>query len=286
MLGSALADAETALPPAAAEIAAIGEAYVAAFNEGDAKTVSGFWLADGDYTNLSGTRYSGREKIAQLFQNYFADAKGGRLTIDSESLRFIGPDLAIEDGTSTVTPAKSGPPGSARFSNTFVRRDGKWFLASVRESALVPADRSAELGPLSWILGDWQAQSKSGEKILLSADVGPKGNFLVLRRVILAGDAPVGGGVEWIAWDASRNVIRSWSFDDDGGFGESVWTPREGGWTVESNHTLRNGAKLADAQSLTLNKDGSVTVKALKTSSNDQTPPSPEDLIFSRPKAN
>jgi hypothetical protein len=37
-------------------------------------------------------------------------------------------------------------------------------------------------------------------------------------------DAILQHGTQWIGWDPAAKQIRSWSFEADGGYGESVWT--------------------------------------------------------------
>ncbi|GAT31803.1 conserved hypothetical protein [Terrimicrobium sacchariphilum] len=266
-----------------AAIAAIGEAYVKAFNDGNAKAISAFWLPNADYIDLDGVHHKGREAITKLFADFFAANKGVQVRIDSEALSFPTPDTAVEDGLSVVTNAQGGAPSVARYSNLFVRKDGKWFLATVRETPAATSDRSTELGALGWMIGDWQAVTKQGEKVLLSVEPGPNGNFLIIRRTILSNDTPVSGSVQWIAWDASTGGVRSWDFEDDGGFGESQWKPQGDAWTVDSVHTLRNGTKLSSSQTLTPNKNGSVTVTTANLAAGDQKAGTPEDLVFTRP---
>src|SRR3954467_4343596 len=74
------------------------KAFAAAFDKGDAKAVADFWTEDGDYTDQSGKQLKGRAAVAKAFAGYFAENKGARLRIDSESLRFVTADVAIEDG--------------------------------------------------------------------------------------------------------------------------------------------------------------------------------------------
>ncbi len=279
----------SALPAARASeapdaIAKLGGAYIEAFNRGDSAAVAGFWLPNGTYTAPDGKVTAGRKAIQALFQSFFAENKGLQLAIDSESLQLVSPDVAIESGTTTVVPAKGGVPSSSRFSNTWVRTDGQWLLASVAESELPPADRSTELAPLAWLLGPWEARAKSGEKILLNVEPGPQGNYLVISRAIVTDAAQVAGGTEWIAWDPANKIIRSWSFDDDGGFGESRWSPSGDGFSLESQHTLRNGTVLNEMQSITRSEGGKVTVKSLKLTSGDAVVAPAEDLVFTRPK--
>lgn len=267
---------------APAQIAELGAAYVDAFNKGDAKAVAGFWLPEGDYIDQFGNRTDGRAAIEKLFATYFAANPGAALTIESDSLKVAG-STAVEDGSSAVLAPGDPLPSRARFANTLTLRDGRWFLASVRESRMEAPDRSRELAPLSWLLGPWEAKTPSGESVFLKVSVAPGGNFLIAERALVAGGGPVAGGSEWIGWDPTTQEIRSWSFDADGGFGTSTWKAQNASWIVESTFTLRNGSALRQIQSLTLDDKGKVTVRFIGLSADAKDLPKPEDLTFIRP---
>jgi uncharacterized protein (TIGR02246 family) len=98
-----------------AAIAKNAEAFVTAFHEGDAATLAEFWTPDGDYTTVTGRRLKGRKEIEKVYRQFFADHKNLKVRIDSDSLRFIAPDVAIEEGTSEVFSSDGGPPSRARF---------------------------------------------------------------------------------------------------------------------------------------------------------------------------
>src|SRR5262245_32988768 len=89
------------------------QAFAAAFDKGDAKAVAAFWAEDGDYTVSSGKKLKGRAAIQKSFEAFFAQNKGAKLRIDSESLRFATADVAVEDGVTEVIPADGGPPSRA-----------------------------------------------------------------------------------------------------------------------------------------------------------------------------
>src|SRR5262245_44332917 len=104
-----------------AAIATTAEAFVEAFDKGDAKAVAAFWTPSGDYIDQTGQLFKGREAIEEAFSQFFAENKGLKLGIESESLRFPTPDTAIEDGVSSVL-APDGMPSRARYTNVFVKK--------------------------------------------------------------------------------------------------------------------------------------------------------------------
>src|SRR5438445_9499716 len=121
------------------------EAFVEAFHKGDAKAVAALWTADGEYTDVTGNHVKGREAIEKAFEAFFSERKDLKVRIESLSLRFVTPDVAIEEGTSEVFAPDGGPPSRARYTNVHVKKYGQWLLGSVRDSAFTPSSNYEHL---------------------------------------------------------------------------------------------------------------------------------------------
>src|SRR5271166_2446331 len=80
------------------------KAFVDAFEKGDAKAIAAFWAEDGDYVDVNGRHLQGRPSIENAFKDFFTENKGLKLRIDVNSVRFVTPDIAIEDGITSVIP--------------------------------------------------------------------------------------------------------------------------------------------------------------------------------------
>src|SRR4029077_7619432 len=113
------------------------EAFIEAFQKGDAKAVAAFWTMDSDYTDQTGHTLKGRDAIEGAFKKQFAATKGAKLRITATSLRFLKDDIAIEDGTTELVYGNDAPPTTARYTAIHVKQDGNWYLASVREAVYV-----------------------------------------------------------------------------------------------------------------------------------------------------
>src|ERR1700736_3939556 len=159
-------------------IAKQGEAFVEAFHKGDAKAVAAFWAPDGDYIDHTGLELKGRAAIEKALAAMFAANKGLKVRIDGASLRFVTPDVAIEDGTTEVFPPGGGSPSKARFTNVHVKKDGKWLLSSVRESAFVPPGNFRHLSGLAWAIGKWAGEADHGVMERLSVAWSDNQNFI------------------------------------------------------------------------------------------------------------
>src|SRR5260370_38792538 len=81
-------------PQEEAAIAKTAEAFVEAFQKGDAKAVAAFWMPDGDYVDPTGRVLLGRSAIEKDFEELFAENKGLKLRIKVASLKFPTPATA------------------------------------------------------------------------------------------------------------------------------------------------------------------------------------------------
>jgi uncharacterized protein (TIGR02246 family) len=230
-------------PKDEAAIAANAEAFVAAFQKGDAKAVAAFWAPEGTYTDLTGRQMKGREAIEKVFTELFATNKGLRVGISSESLQFITPEVAVEEGVTEVFPADGGPPSRARFSNVHVKKNGQWLLSTVKDSAFDPPSNYEHLRGLEWAIGEWASESTQGAVEHISLSWTETRNFIIGSFSTTVKDVSVGSAKQWIGWDPQAKRIRSWSFDDTGAFGEGTWTNDGDKWVIKSTTVLQDGKK-------------------------------------------
>lgn len=248
--GSAIA--ETAKSDAAeAAILKHAQAFVDAFAKADAKALAAFWTPDGDYVDQTGRRLKGRDEIEKAFAEMFSQNNGLTLRVDVDSIRMVTPDVAVEDGVTSVIPADGSPPSRTRYSIVHVKKDGEWSLESVREAAYAPPSQYEHLRAVEWLIGDWVDEAESGEMARVSLDWTDNQNFILGSFTSSINDIAVAGGTQWIGWDASRNQIRSWTFESSGGFGEGTWSPDGDKVVIKSTSVLQDGGKLAATQTIT-----------------------------------
>jgi len=221
------------------------QAFIAAFNNGDAKAVAGFWTPDGDYTDQIGRKYKGRAALEKLYTKVFAEAKGAKLTIHVASIRLVTPDVAIEEGITEVTPADGGPPTAAAFTAVGVKKDGEWYFESVHDSIARPPSNAERFEDLEWLIGEWTGEETKGESARSSYAWAENKNFIVSNFATTLSGVPVVGGTQWIAWDAVEKQIRSYSFYSGGGIGEGIWTNNGKSWNIKTTAKAANGKRLS-----------------------------------------
>lgn len=238
--------------PTQAEITKTAQAFVEAFHKGDAKAVSEMWAPDGDFVDLEGRVMKGRPAIEKDFTELFKENKGLKLRIDVASVRFVSPETAIEDGTTTVLAPDGSSPSRARYTNVLVKKDGKWLLSSVREAPYIAPTQKDNLRGLEWMLGEWVDPATEGHVAHAVFEMSPDRNFIIAMRAVEVDGAYLDNGTQRIAWDPAAKQIRSWSFEPDGGFGDGVWTKNaDDTWTVKTNSTLQSGHKVSATTTVT-----------------------------------
>lgn len=259
------------------------QAFLEAFNKGDAKAVAEFWTPEGDYVDEVGHRYKGRTAIEKLYEKVFAARKGAKLSIIVTSARHVTPDVAIEDGITEVTEPDGGPPTAAAFSAVLVKKDGEWYFESVRESFVRPPSNADHFEDLAWLIGDWAGETK-GESGTASYSWAENQNFIVSRFATTLNGIPVVGGTQWIGWDAIEKQVRSWTFYSGGGFGEAVWTKEGDRWTIKTTARLANGKKASATNVLTRRDADHLTWQVTELTVDGMSMPDPAPLKLKRVK--
>ena len=140
------------------------ESYVEAFNRRDAKALAAHWSPDGVYTSrVSGEQIVGRQSLEAEFAAQFEDFEDARVEVKVDSIDFISPNVALEQGTATVIGPNETPDKSS-YSAVHVKRDGKWLIDRVSEEdeedeAPKIVSHYEQLKDLEWMIGKWVDQA-------------------------------------------------------------------------------------------------------------------------------
>jgi uncharacterized protein (TIGR02246 family) len=249
------------------------EQFIAAFNKGDARAVAAFWTEDATYVDQVGQEYSGRPEIEKLYAKVFAARKGAKLAIHVTGSKMVTPEVMLNDGVTEVMPTDGGPATTARFAAVLVKRDGDWYLQSVRDSVVTPPSNATHLDDLEWLIGEWAGESDKGESGNASFSWAENQNFIVSEFNTTLNGLPVYGGTQWIGWDAIDKQIRSWSFYSGGGFGEAVWTKDGNKWSVKTTARTADGRKASATNIVTKSDDDHLTWQMTRLTVDGKTMP-------------
>ena len=238
-----------------AAIQALVAEFVRAFNAGDAQAVAALFADDARVVSEEGRSITGRAAIEQRFAEGFESAPGRTIAIETESLRMLGSDAAIEEGVAVVTtPAENGGDARAersRFLATYVKRNGKWLQEGIHDFQAIDEHSAHErLKELEWLVGEWVDEDDEGE-VHTVCEWSEDGSFLLRRYRLKVQGEFVMSGVQRIGWDPRRKQFRSWVFDSEGGFSDGLWARDGDRWIVKTDGVLQDGRSVSATNVIT-----------------------------------
>ncbi len=215
--------------------------FVTAFNAGDAKAIGALWATDAQYTDESGLVFQGRAAIENEYAELFKAHSGATIAVTIESVRFLGPEIAIEKGIAKVK-AGADPETAARYTVVHAKRDGKWTMVVGRDNPYVEVANGDYLKDLAWLIGEWSAGSNERGLRIKFEWIAQK-NFIKSTFIAVKDGQETMTGAQVIGWNPKLGHIVSWHFDAQGGFGNDAWTKEGSNWTVEARGVLRDGSE-------------------------------------------
>lgn len=278
-------DASAAAPSAEEQaLRQSGDAYVKAFNQHDAKATAELYTPDAEYIDESGVTTLGRGEIEAGLKVYFQSNPDCQLELTVLSIRVIAPNVAIEDGLTTITATKTAKPVTTRYTAVHSKTAGKWLLASVRDTTLrQEAEHRSRLTEFEWMQGEWVHDGPDAS-VLFECYPIASGNFLVRDfSVHFAGREAITGS-QRIGWDAQAGKFKSWIFDSDGGFAEGYWHRDGASWVLKVTGVTSKGQSASSTSIYTFENAHTMTVQSLDHEiAGVEFPDSPPVKIVRRP---
>jgi uncharacterized protein (TIGR02246 family) len=236
------AAAESAAEPASNEkaIRATADDFSNAFNRADAKALAALWTENGSLADDGGQIFRGRKAIEDQYAAFFKEHPGLRMEIAVKSIEFPAADVAVEDGVAQAVDKNGDSPAASRYTAVHVLRDGKWLMASVRESNIDAPSNLGRLQQLQWLVGNWETKSE-GATIHTKIRWIANRSFLQRTFSVQRDGLTTSSGVQIVGWEPQAGRVQSWSFDSSGGHGTGVWTPTPQGWRIQTNGVLVDG---------------------------------------------
>ena len=237
-------------------------AYIAALTAGDLDAAMAFWDEDADYIADDGTVTRGKAAITALFKAT-PRVKGTKYDGKTTSLKFLRNEIALQDGSLTVTDP-DGTAETSRYAVVWTKAGGKWLLSSVRdlpaEVVEVPSAAYPQLKALEWLVGEWAGEGAADIK--LTARWAENKAFLLMEYTVQRPGADALTVIQRIGWDPHNGLVRSWVFDSQGGFGEGYWSRTGKVWTVGSSGILPDGGTGEATNTYEFKDDNSFVWKA------------------------
>jgi len=274
--------AEAARAADAAAIRAAAESYREALEKGDASRLASLWAPEGDIVDDAGNVLLGRDTTALVGGEPTGPKPEFRIT--ETKLRFLCADAAIEDGTVEVR-LPGGGTIAGHFAAVWVKHDGAWKLAAIREARTPDAEGSGDLQELDWMVGDWQSVAATaadptgaaapvadagGDPITLAVHWNQTRTFLLREMRIppppgAPADAPTLDVSQQIGWDPLARQVRGWAFGSDGSHGESTWIREGDAWIARTVSVRPDGRKTSTLTVYSPDGPDRCTVQSLPT---------------------
>jgi uncharacterized protein (TIGR02246 family) len=219
-------------------------ALAAGFGKGDAKAVAALFTPDGEYTDDDGTTVRGRAALEKDYAEFFTKSPGASVEVDVDGVRFPSRDTAVVDAHFKVRRAK-GEQVVSRGSILYAREDGKWLVAILREWG----GDGLSLRDLEFLIGTWETK-QPGTTVSTRYEWTANKSFIRCHFTV-AHDVKSVGGVQMIGKDPATGGLRVWTFEDNGGIGDSEITRDGKKWVFTARGTTADGRVLTATNLLT-----------------------------------
>ena len=245
------------------------QAFARAFEKGDAQAVGALFTEEAEYIDEDGAPVRGRAALAKAYTDFFAKRQELKAEAKTEKVRFLGKDTAVEEGTFTVK-AKTTPANASRYSALYVRQDGRWLMALLKEWG-DETTNAPSLQDLAWLIGTWESEG-TDLKASTTYEWADNKAFIRARYSIVPkkDGEKASSGTQVIGVDPGSGVIRAWLFDSEGGIGESFWTHDGERWVIDSAGTLADGSETTAQNFLTRTGDDGFTWRSVKRTLNGE----------------
>lgn len=225
-------------------------AFVQSYNAHQVDTLAALFAPDARMIFRDGTEVDGREQIKKTFEAAFQASPKSKLSVVVDSIRFITPDVAVEEGTTNSFPDGETLTARSRYTVVHLKKDGKWQMLSVRTVEEESLSAYGELQPLEWLVGEWVDEGRA-ERVEAEIYWDENKSFLLEDFQVIREGEVVLKGTQRIGWDPQAKQIRSWTFDSAGGFGEATWAQVEDRWVVKAKAVLADGSSASATRTLT-----------------------------------
>jgi uncharacterized protein (TIGR02246 family) len=224
--------------------------FVKAYNAGDAKAVAALFMERGEIVNEEGESVQGQAAIEQAFAEIFKAHPKSQIKVTIQSIRFVSPTVAMEDGTSTVTHPSGERAEQNRYSVVHVKQEGGWRMASARDLPDEEASASEEIKQLGGLIGEWVSESPS-ELVIASYRWADDRRSILSEFKVQIGGRPARSGSERIAWDPLTKKLHCWVVNSEGGLAEGAWTRNGNQWLIKMSGVTGDGKPASSTNVLT-----------------------------------
>jgi uncharacterized protein (TIGR02246 family) len=224
------------------EFQSLESQFTAAFDKADEEGLLALFAPDCEVIDEAGTLHQGKDEIRDMIKTFFGQFPGAKIHINPETVRSLGSQLMVEEGTRLIAAGNDGSnQASLRYMTLYTKVDGKWLIASIRDFDNQPPHTVHDhLEPIGWLVGDWV--NEGTDAIVKINFQWTEDKFYLLGEYQVHVDGEVVRKTsQRLGWDPLKQRIRSWTFDSDGGFSDGHWVATDAGWLVKTESVTHDG---------------------------------------------
>jgi uncharacterized protein (TIGR02246 family) len=242
---------------------AFGNKYVEAYNKQDLAALATMWSENAVVTDRdTGSKTEGRKAILADIETVFKAHKEAKLAVEMTTTRLVNQDVMLASGQTTMLIPEQEPSISS-FSVVLVKKEGKWIIDSLEQSAVTSTlNAQTALQELNWLVGQWVEETPNG-KIQNNFRWSENKSFLLRSFIITDAEGIADQGTQIIGYDPRSQQIRSWTFHADGSFGDGVWTKIDNTWSIKSSQTLNTGEAASGTYLLSKEDDNTLSMQLI-----------------------
>jgi uncharacterized protein (TIGR02246 family) len=225
-------------------------AFVEQYNAHQADKVAALFAPDARMVFRDGAEVNGTEEIKQSFAEAFTQSPKAAISVVVDSIRFLTPDVAVEEGVTSLFPDGETLTSRGRYTVLHLKKGGRWLMQSARVVEEESLSAYGELQSLEWLVGEWIDEGRD-EVVEAEFRWDDNKSFLLEEFQVVREGTVVLKGTQRIGWDPQAKQIRSWIFDDAGGFGETMWTRVGENWICKAKGVAADGTAASATRTLT-----------------------------------
>ncbi len=224
-------------------------AFVELYNAHNPERVAALFAPDARMVFGDDTEVNGRDEIQQSFEETFADSPKVAISVVVDSIRFLTPDVAVEEGSTNLFPDGDTLTSRGPYTVLHLKKNGRWLMQSVRVAEDEIVSTYGQLQPLEWLVGEWIDEGRT-EVVEARFHWNENKSFLLEEFQVIREGSVVLKGTQRIGWDPQAKQMRSCIFDSAGGFGEAVWTRVENDWVCQGKAVRSDGTSASATRTL------------------------------------
>jgi uncharacterized protein (TIGR02246 family) len=224
--------------------------FVEAYNAHDAKALAELFCPNARMEDEDGEVIEGPAAIEQAYAEEFESSPKASISLAVDSLTFITPDVAVEEGAVEIFPDGETLTARSHYLAVHLKKDDAWRIISSRSVERDVISNYDQLRDLEFLIGEWVDEG-ADSVVEYTSRWDDNRSFLLNEFEVVENGIVTLRGTQRIGWDPQSKSIRAWVFDSNGGFGEGRWEFVDGAWLAYGTGVNAEGETISATRTYT-----------------------------------